>query len=271
MTAVTYAAGDRDRGQGMSAGLARGLLALHGADDITGEGLGLGAIAVRHGPFTYFGELTQSRRAGRSVTKHFRINRRLLWTVWGRPSPFVTKLGARSTKVYMSTPLLQKTLMHVRVLALVKRILGLGTTIEAAPQVAAARCDYQIGRRGVAVTCRLTTAKRTPVTCYVMNELSADTFQSAVQAGRKVRPPSGWEPLDQGGDALWLASDARNLRFTVQGARVTPAVPVRSFWGREKAHRISWAGFEIELELGNDLRAVTLSYEVALREPEGRS
>lgn len=81
------------RGQGMSVGLYRGLVALHNTQNITGEGLGLGAIAARVGDFTYFGESTCTHKSWRTITKQFQLNRKLPWTVWGRTSPLLTRLN----------------------------------------------------------------------------------------------------------------------------------------------------------------------------------
>ena len=41
---------DSFRGEGMSAGLARGIIASHGGADVTGEGMGVGAVAMRSAP-----------------------------------------------------------------------------------------------------------------------------------------------------------------------------------------------------------------------------
>jgi hypothetical protein len=268
--AVTYSASDAHAGEGMSAGLARGLVVLHDGDDITGEGMGIGAVAARTGGFTYFGVPTCTRIVGRRVAKHFRIDRRLVWTLWGRPSMLLTRLGARSTGAFMSRPLLQRTLMHVRILAFVKRLLGLGIALEQVPPVASARVLYAIDGRGVRVAARLAASSHATTVFYVMNELSADAFGAAVKAGRRVRVPSSWEPLDPAGDSPSFCCEARALRFTFGGAQATPGVPVRSFWGREHAPGINWAGFELELEVSGQPRDVKVRYDVAVLETEAR-
>jgi hypothetical protein len=171
----------------------------------------------------------------------------------------------------MSTPLLQRTVMHVRVLSLIKRIMGFGIVFERVAPVAEARCDYAIDRGSVGVTCHVVARASEPIVLYVMNELSADVFGVATMAGRRVGLPSGWEPLSQDDEAPWFCCNDKAVRFTVRGLNATPTLTVRSFWGREKAPGISWAGFEYEFELSSKLSDVTLRYDVAVDEEGGLS
>jgi len=95
--ALTFLADDRYVGEGVSLGLARGLLGCYRGRNITQEGMGLGAVALRLGPFTYFAGTCETRTlAEGQFTKTFSLDRRLMWSLGKRSSVTLTRALAQA-------------------------------------------------------------------------------------------------------------------------------------------------------------------------------
>jgi hypothetical protein len=254
-------------GEGVSIGLARGLVARHEGMDITGEGMGIGAVAIRTGGFTYFAENTNTKKAGHRIVKHFLINKRLLWTFMGKPSAMLTKFGDKSTSLYMSGSLFQKTIMNLKLIVFIKKILGLGICFEHVNPVATATCEYTIKNTGVSVKCSVKTIRDEPAKFYLMNEFSADFFHSAVRNKKIAAAPSGWKKIDTLKEFPWFYNPEKNIGFTVNAPEVSGNIPVDLYWGMEKADGISWAGFEYEANIkGIESKGLSMNYELVLSE-----
>jgi hypothetical protein len=265
MTGISILPGEKFRGSGASSGLARGLVAEYAGRDITGEGMGIGAVALRTGGFTYFAEMASIRTSGNRVVKRFLLNRRMLWTFMGRPSVVLTRMSELSTSLYMSGGFMQKTLMNLKLIVRLKKLARIGTRFERTRPVASAVCEYTLGRSAVSVKCRIRRESKSPAKLYLMNEFSADFFQAAVMDERPLRTPSGWERL--GRRVPMFVSPETGAGFTVSLPEISGAGRTGIYWGRERAGDVNWAGFEYEADLGTG-QVMTIAYEVAFRGPE---
>ena len=84
-------------------------------------------------------------------------------------------------------------------------------------------------------------------TVCLLNELSAEWFTGSVRNGEVGPPPPGWEAIDPHDPPAHLYDPVHGLRFTITAPSVSPPVPTRLFWGRERTGDLCWAGFCLEL------------------------
>src|SRR5512138_3193571 len=101
MPVVTFSPGEEYTGEGISEGLPRGLLVFLDGTNITGEGMGIGAVAVKDPGFSYFatGCTTEIIRPD-IVEKTFLVDRRLLWGRGNSSSVRLTWLVERILDAY---------------------------------------------------------------------------------------------------------------------------------------------------------------------------
>ena len=91
-------------GEGISRGLARGLLVYYADQNLTGEGMGIGSIAFRNPDCTYFSRSwTDSSEAG-VYKRTFTLDTRMRWSIHGRPSDLLTRLIEYGISAYMQLP-----------------------------------------------------------------------------------------------------------------------------------------------------------------------
>jgi len=99
------------QGEGISKGLARGLLVYYGDCNLTGEGMGIGSIALRDHECTYFSRSwTDSAESG-TLKRTFTIDTRMIWGVRGKPSTLLTRWIESGISAYMHLPWFQSILM----------------------------------------------------------------------------------------------------------------------------------------------------------------
>ena len=94
-------------GEGNSQGLARGLLVYYGDRNITGEGMGIGSIALRDQEYTYFSRSWTDSEEDGVLKRTFTLDTRMMWGIRGKPSSFLTRWIEIGISAYMQLPRLQ--------------------------------------------------------------------------------------------------------------------------------------------------------------------
>ena len=226
--------------------------------NITGEGMGIGAIALKGPRFFCFSRTCTTREPRPGVVeKTFLIDSRLLWGRGGSPSIHLTRVLARVADWYMQWPALQPLLCFS---SPVRSALGLKPFFEPIPPVAEARFTYRFNGDNVEVSCSICPLGEHFTSVVILNELAADTFTHAFSCGEATPPPSGWLQFEPGCE---LYDPVQQIRFGISYAADGRSVPGKLFWGREYTGELRWAGFGIEIP-GNEAsdEPLSCSYEV---------
>jgi hypothetical protein len=265
----SFMAGEGYAGSGASRGLSRGLLAFHLGRNLTEEGMGIGAIAIRQRGWFFFSATSRTEFPSEGeIVKTFAVDRRLVWAVGGRPSLALTRLFDRGSELYMGSPQLQRRLWPA--MSRLRDRAGLTQHFQAVAPVAEGKCQYAVRGGQAQVHCKVTSSRQPLGKVFVMNELGAGVFSRATCDGRLAPPPSSWQPLPEPMAACSLYSPGEGLTFLVRDLAVeqerAPGRPVRvrAFWGREETDDLRWAGFEFELDCGGDTMSVACRYTVEL-------
>ena len=244
--ALTFLADDRYVGEGVSLGLARGLLGCYRGRNITQEGMGLGTVALRLGPFTYFAGTCETRTlAEGQFTKTFSLDRRLMWSLGKRSSVTLTRLFESTADWYMRWPRLQHAVLEVT--TLIRRTLGLKQCFQPVDAVASGSFSYQVQGRRLTVHGRVDSLLGCLGKVFIMNELGADFFPRGLKGGTQIPPPSGWQVLPATMPTPALYNDREGVGLLLGDCATAGNVPFRIFWGRERTADLCWAGFELEL------------------------
>src|SRR5665647_1557256 len=108
MKDIIYYSDDSYLGEGVSLGIARGILVKYKGKNITQEGLGLGNLALKNGLMTYFASTNKTVQINETqFRKTFLIDSILWWKINGKLSIFLTKVIDVLAQFYMLFPSLQ--------------------------------------------------------------------------------------------------------------------------------------------------------------------
>ena len=232
-------------GEGLSRGLARGLLVYCGDQNLTGEGMGIGSIAFRNPECTYFSRSwTDSSEAG--VHKRtFTLDTRMRWSIYGRPSDLLTRLIEFGISAYMQLPWFPGTIM-LPVPAL-STLLGIHPLFETIPPRGKVTFSYRVSGNNVEVQVEVMTPVMPQDTLCLLNELSAAWFTAGWDGERQVSPPPGWEIVSSAQLPVSLVDPEHGIRFFLGRPSVSSPSPLCIYRGREQTGDVCWAGFCIEL------------------------
>ena len=267
---INFSSGEDYQGSGVSTGLARGIVGYFRGEDITREGLGVGAIAFRRGIFVYFPDVVSARNIsdGHSI-RRVSVSRRLLKSIRGKPNLFVSVLSELAVKLYMASPLLQKTVLNLKLLHMIRKTLKVESFLEEVMPLAEAVCDYKILGNKISVHCQIDSSDGFLPSIFLMNEFSATFFNKGLVRDQIVAPPSGWEKLPKGEDTPWLYSEKSRLCFQAGNFRSTPEVSAQALWGMENTDDLCWTGFEYELNLRRlKIKSISIQYDINFKEIE---
>lgn len=245
MDAIRIVPGGNYEGAGRSRGLARGLLVFIGDQNLTGEGVGIGGVAVRDRTCTYFSRSWNDRADEDGFGRTYTLDTRMSWSVMGRTSPLLTRWIESAVGAYMRLPSLQR-ILTLPVLPL-RRTLAIDPLFETIPPVGqvTVTCVVQGGR--VDVRAEVHPPMKPGSMVCLLNELSAEWFTAAVRNEKIVPPPPGWEMIGPHDPEVHLYDPVHGVRFTMTGPSISSPVPSRIFWGRERTGDLCWAGFCLEL------------------------
>jgi hypothetical protein len=243
------------------------LLVLADDTNITGEGMGIGAVAAKsRGYFCFSRNCTTMVLRPGVIEKKFLVDSRLLWGRSGLPSVFLTRILDHISEWYMRWRILQPLLS---VSSPVRSCLGLKPFFEPIPPIAEARFTYRIDGGTIDVSCTISPLGDPYSSVVILNELAADAFTNGFREGNVTPPPSGWLPFEPGCD---LYDPARHIRFCISRSDGEGSIPRKVIWGREYTDELRWAGFAIEFEGSGNLDGpFSCSYQVSLvtGPPEG--
>lgn len=226
--------------------------------NITGEGMGIGAVACRHAGFSCFSRGCTTIVQGAGLTERtFLIDSRLLWGR-KRPSVLLTRALEWIAGLYMRWPLIQPFLS---VTSPARNLLGLKTFFEPIVPVAEARFVYHVDGDTLDISCTIEPGESL-TSVILLNELAADSFTMGYCQGAVTPPPTGWIKFKPG-NALY--DPVRRLRFSLACRGQEREGTEEIWWGREHTQDLRWAGFELELSgFGHPALPRTCTYKVCL-------
>ena len=237
------------QGEGISQGLARGLLVYYGDLNLTGEGMGIGSVAIRDHKCTYFSRSWTDSSEGEVFRRTFTLDTRMRWAIRGKPSGILTRLIEYGISIYMKFPFLQGMIM-LPVLPL-RSLLGINPLFETIPSRGTVTFTYRVSGDQVEVQVMSHMPILPQDTLCLLNELSADCFTAGWDGKTVTSPPPGWE-------RVWrlpvsLVDPVRGIRFSLKKPSVSRPMKVSIYRGREHTGDLCWAGFCIELYSGSRL------------------
>jgi hypothetical protein len=262
MDSIRIVPGTAYPGEGISRGLARGLLVYHGDRNITGEGMGIGSIAARDREFTYFSRSSADAVEDGILRRTFSLDTRMLWSIGKKPSLTLTRLIEAAIGTYMAHPRLQRILM-LPVLPL-RTLLGIHPVFETVPSRGTATFTYRISGTLVEIHAAIRVPPGMQERVCLLNELSAAVFSDRGEDRESSGQPPGWEPVSPLRLPVSLVDPAGKIRFFLEEPAVSPPCPFTIFRGREWSADLCWAGFCIELAPREDGSPVDVRYRVGV-------
>lgn len=232
-------------GEGISQGLARGLLVYYGDQNITGEGMGIGSIAVRDEEYTYFSRSWIDSKEDGILRRTFSLDTRMMWGIRGKPSSVLTRWIEKGISVYMQIPRVQGILM-LPVLPL-RTLIGIHPLFETIPSRGKISFTYRITGHKVDVLVDIQNLLGPQNTLCLLNELSAAWFTAGWDRNQLAAPPPGWEKVSPDQLPVSLVDPVHGVHFSIDKPSVNNSLPFTIFRGREYTGDLCWAGFCIEL------------------------
>lgn len=233
------------RGEGISQGLARGLLVYYEDTNLTGEGMGIGSVALRDPACTYFSRSWSDSVEAGVLRRTFTLDTRMSWCIRGKQSNLLNCLIESGIGAYMKLPWFQSIIM-VPVLPL-GALFGISPIFESIPPRGKVTFAYQVTGNHVDVHVEIDGQVGPKDTLCLLNELSALWFTRGWDGKRPISPPPGWEKVSSAELPVSLVDPLHGIRFCMSQPSVNPIVPFTVFRGREKSGDTCWAGFCIEL------------------------
>ncbi|MGZ5486457.1 MAG: hypothetical protein ACXWFB_11215, partial [Nitrososphaeraceae archaeon] len=250
MKDIIYYSDDSYLGEGISLGLARGILVKYKAMNITQEGLGIGNLALKMGLMTYFASTCDTIKLSETqFRKTFLIDSVMLWSINGKQSIFITGVIDLMAQCYMLLPGLQNKLLKMG--ASFRDLLKMTPQIIKIAPIAEACFNYSVKEDDLYVECKIKSLSGYFYKVFILNELGADYFQNGVKNGKIVAAPGGWNYITSSFDSTAFYNPNYNLSFLVKKINVLGSIPYKVLWGREKTKDLSWAGFEFEFDCRN--------------------
>jgi hypothetical protein len=251
MNDIVYYSDDSYPGEGISVGIARGILVQYRGTNIVQEGLGIGNLALKKGLMTYFGSTCNTIQLSETqFRKTFFIDSVMMWQKNGKLSIFLTKLLDLLAQFYMVFPPLQNKLF-LETGTLLRNLFKLNPQMIKTTPVAEAHFNYIIKADELVVECEIKSLARYLDKVFILNELGADYFRNGIKDEKVIPAPTGWRYLSSNPVSTAFYNPGCNLSFSIKNITVKDHFPYKVFWGREKTKDLSWAGFEFEFDFWN--------------------
>ena len=233
------------QGEGISKGLARGLLVYYGDQNLTGEGMGIGSIAIRDHECTCFSRTWTDVSEAGVLKRTFTLDTRMRWSIRGKPSNLLTRWIEYGISAYMQLPRFQSSIMLP--VSPLSTLLDIHPLFETIPSRGKVTFMYRVTGNTVEVQVEINAPVRPQDTLCLLNELSAAWFTVGWDGKRPVSPPPGWEKVSSAQLPVSLVDPVHGIRFFIGQPSVSPPVPFTIYRGREHTGDVCWAGFCIEL------------------------
>ncbi len=233
------------QGEGISKGLARGLLVYYGDCNLTGEGMGIGSIALRDRECTYFSRSwTDSTESG-VLKRTFTLDTRMRWSIRGKPSNLLTRWIESGISAYMQLPRFQSIIMMP--VSPISTLLDIRPLFETIPPRGKVTFVYRVTGNTVEVQVEINAPVGPQDTLCLLNELSAAWFTAGWDGKQMISPPPGWEKVRSDQLPVSLVDPVHGIRFFMGQPSFSPSVPFTIYRGREQTGDVCWAGFCLEL------------------------
>jgi hypothetical protein len=250
MKDIIYYSDDSYIGEGISSGVARGLLVKFKDTNIVQEGLGIGNAALKYGSMTYFASACKTVQLSKTqFRKTFLVDSILLWQINGKCSILITRIIDMLSQCYMILPGLQSKLLKTG--TLFRKLFRLTPQIINIPPIAEACFNYSVDGNELFVECKIESLQGFLSKVFILNELGADYFPKGIKNKIIVPPPTGWNYIAPSPDSIAFYNPEHDLTFFVKEINVIGLIPYKVFWGREKTRDFCWAGFEFEFDFRN--------------------
>jgi hypothetical protein len=244
-------------GEGASEGLSRGILVFSKDRNLTGEGMGIGSIALRKCGYTYFSSNPTTRVAdGGVIERRFYIDTWRKWARKGYSSAGLTRFIEFTADCYMALPWAQPVLCVQSPLI---GVLSLHPVLEPISPLARADFRYSFTTKGIFVSCTIESCTGSLPRIFILNELDGDLFCRSFQHGSPAPPPPGWRTCP---DHAVLSTKEGDICFWITGISVGTGAVWRTFWGRERTDTLRWAGFEVMIDPMPGTTRIDCSYVV---------
>ena len=245
MDKIRIVSGPEYSGEGRSQGLARGLLVYYGDQNLTGEGMGIGSIAMRDRDCTYFSRSWTDVNEDGILRRTFSLDTRMIWSMRGKPSAFLTRWIENWISAYMRLPRLQGILMLPG--PPLRTLIGIYPLFETIPSRGKITFSYRVTGHHVDLLVEIQELPEPQQTLCLLNELSAAWFTFGMEGNQFTDPPPGWEKLSPDQLPVSLADPVHGIRFVMDSPSVSPQVSFTIFRGREHTGDLCWTGFCIEI------------------------
>jgi hypothetical protein len=264
MEDITYYSDDYFPGEGISIGIARGILVKYKDKSIVQEGLGIGSLALKNKQTAYFPSSCETMQLSETqFRKTFLVDSVMLWKINGKLSKFLTKVIDNLAEYYMLLPPFQNKLLKTG--TFFRNLFKLAPQIIKIDPIAEANFNYFIENGELHVDCMINSLSGYLSKVYILNELGADFFQKGSNKGEIIPGPTGWEYISTGSDFTSLYSPDCNITFNVKKIKTKNEIPYKIFWGREKTKDCCWAGFEFEFDCSNKkLKSLSCEYDTKI-------
>jgi len=267
MSRIRIVAGEPYPGEGISKGLACGLHVYCQECNLTGEGMGLGSVALRDHRYTYFSRSWTDSIDENTLTRTFLIDTRMIWSICEKPSPVLTRLIEYAVRFYMRIPGVQRVLM--KPVFPLRTLLRIHPVFELIAPRGTVSFSYRINTNNIEIQVSVEDPLEQQEKLFLLNELSAKWFVAGWHQGRTIAPPPGWEKISEADLPVSLLDPVHGIRFFLDGLSVPTPVPFSIFRGREYHEDLAWAGFCIQLGPAGTLQTIPrITYRIGFSEGE---
>ena len=232
-------------GEGISRDLARGLLVYYGNCNLTGEGMGIGSIALRDSQSTYFSRSWKDSTEPGILRRTFILDTRIRWSIQGKTSGLLTRWIESGVSIYMHLPSFQNIFM-LPVLPL-RNLLHIHPLFETISPRGKVTFTYRVTGASVDVQAEIDMQVSRQDTICLLNELSAIWFTAGEDGKRLTSPLPGWEKVRSSRMPASLVDPVHGIRFSISQPSVSLPVPFTIYRGRELNGDHCWAGFCLQL------------------------
>lgn len=257
MKDIIYYFDDSYQGEGISLGIARGILVKYKNINIVQEWMGLGNLALKNGLMTYFSTTCKSVQLSETqFSKTFLIDGVMLWRINGKLSIFITRVIEMLAKCYMLLPGLQTKLLKTG--TFFPNLVKITPQIIKITPISEACFNYSVKDEQLNIKCEIKSLTGYFNKVIILNELGADYFQKGIKDGKIVPPPSGWEHITSSPDSTAFYNQDYDLSFCVKKIK---GINSNDDWDFENENKFIFESQFDEVWLKNEIKMVSSEFE----------
>lgn len=254
---------DPSRGEGKTAGMAKGLFLSFGDEVYAGESAGFGLPVWKTARQTFFPSLVAAQWLRRNVfEKVYRLDRVVCWKMFGIRTPGIfSAVPERLARVYMQQPGHQQLLLKVRNTVLM--LLRMESEMMQGTSRGECRVSYEAGPRKLVVSVDGRSLQGSG-DLILLNEATGLPF-SRLRIGRLIQDGNtipAWRPCPF---SAVMENPAAGIGFSISPVRRPFPRNWRLAGGREVGRGLNWAGLELSAETRCFSYEVRFSGETEIR------